>query len=140
MREGIGSIFLYNIIIVFLLIVFAFLAATISYSKAFRVNSKILTTIEKYEGYNALSDDEINKVLGTLGYSVGNSKCPKKNGVEALSKISNTYDYCIYYNEIDNSHYSYGITTYITMDLPLIRSFKLPIYTKTERIYRFTNN
>ena len=38
MREGIGSVFLYNIIILFVIIVFGLLSATISYYKAFKVN------------------------------------------------------------------------------------------------------
>lgn len=140
MKESIGSVALFNIIIIFLLVMFALLAATLSYSKAFRVNSRILTTIEKYEGYNELADQEINNILGTLGYQAGNANCPKKNGVKASAKISNNYDYCVYYMDIDSNHYKYGITTYITLDLPLINKVKLPIYTETERIYRFTNN
>ena len=140
MREGIGSAFLYNVIIVFLLILFAFLAGTLSYSKAFRVNSKILTTIEKYEGYNELSDTEINQILGTLGYSVGRSNCPKRNGVEAMAKISDRYDYCVYYVPIDNCHYSYGVTTYIGLDLPIVSLIKFPVYTESERIFHFEIN
>ena len=140
MKESIGSVALFNIIIIFLLVMFALLAATLSYSKAFRVNSRILTTIEKYEGYNELADQEINNILGTLGYQAGNANCPKKNGVKASAKLSTNYDYCVYYMDIDSNHYKYGITTYITLDLPLINKVKLPIYTETERIYRFTNN
>lgn len=140
MREGIGTASLLNIVIIFLLVTFALLAATLSYSKAFRVNSRILTTVEKYEGYNTLADTEINNILGTLGYRTGSSNCPKKNGVEATSKYSDQYDYCIYYSDIDAHHYKYGVITYITLDLPLISQIKLPIYTETERIYRFTNN
>lgn len=134
-----GTVSLLNIVIIFLLIMFALLAATLSYSKAFQVNSRILTTIEKYEGYNPLSEQEINHILETLGYKTGSSNCPKRNGVKATSKYSDKYDYCIYYSNIDEHHYKYGITTYITLDLPLIRQIRLPIYTETERIYRFTN-
>ena len=51
MREGIGSVFLYNIIIVFIVITFGFLSASLSYMKAFKVNGKIANALEKYEGY-----------------------------------------------------------------------------------------
>lgn len=139
MKASMGSVFTYNIIIVFLLIVFSLLAATISYSKAFRVNSKILNAIEKYEGYNELSDTEINQVLETLGYQIGSGKCSKKDGKTSVDKLSSKYDYCVYYEQIDSRHYKYGVTTYITLDLPLVNKIKLPVYTETERIYYFTN-
>ncbi len=136
MRESLGSVFLYNIIIVFVLIIFAFLAATLAYSKAFRVNSRILTTIEKYEGYNSQSIEEINQILGTLGYRHEASRCGKRGNTDPVT-ASNEYDYCVYFHRIDKDHYSYGVTTYISMEFPLIRNFKLPVYTETERIFDF---
>ncbi len=45
MREGIGSIALYNIIIVFITITFAILAGTLSYSEAFKANNRIINAI-----------------------------------------------------------------------------------------------
>ena len=58
MNQSVGSIALYNIVLIFIVIVFAFLAATVSYSKAFRVNSRIIFAIEKYEGYNDLKQSK----------------------------------------------------------------------------------
>ena len=140
MREGIGSVFLYNIVIVFIVVIFAFLAGTMSYSKAFRVNSRIINALEKYEGYNELSDTEINNVLQTLGYRVntGGFSCPEREGAEAVTKVTDSYEYCVYYYQIDSRHYNYGVLTYIYLDLPVIgRLFKVPVYTRTARIYQF---
>ncbi len=140
MREGIGSVYLYNIVIIFIVVLFAFLAGTMSYSKAFRVNSRIINALEKYEGYNELSDSEINNVLKTLGYRVntGNFSCPQREGAEAVKKVTDSYEYCVYYYQVDSRHYNYGVLTYIYLDLPVIgRLLKIPVYTRTSRIYQF---
>ena len=73
MKEGIGSIFLYNIVIIFIVVVFAILAATLTYYKAFKVNTKIINSIEKFEGYNNLAIADIDNKLLTTGY------LPKEN-------------------------------------------------------------
>lgn len=139
MREGIGSIFLYNIIIVFIVLIFAFLAGTMSYAKAFRVNSKIINTVEEFEGYNKLSDQEIERVLNNYGYrKTTTDKCPNKNGMSVVAKLSNNYKYCLYYQEIDSKHIKYGVISYMYMDLPIIGELmQIPIYAETNSIYRF---
>ena len=139
MREGTGSIFLYNMIIIFIVIVFAFLAGIMSYSKAFRINSKIINAIETFEGYNSKSDAGIKRALTNFGYRIGQDKCPNKYG-EAIDHITkDDFDYCVYELKIDDKHYNYGILTYMYLDLPLIGSkLKVKVYTKTDSIYYFT--
>ena len=142
MRESIGSVFLYNVIIVFVFLVFAFLAGTLSYAKAFRVNSRIAKALEIYEGYNSLSDELIFNSLVTLGYNPRKTgECPVKDGAKAtnITGKSSIYDYCIYRYTVDNRHFTYGITTYINLELPLIERIKLPIYSRTERIFKFSS-
>jgi len=139
MREGLGSVFLYNLIIIFILIVFAFLATTMSYAKAFRVNSKITKIVEKYEGYNKLSDAEIEDMLGTLGYRRQAANCVQYRGLTPTDKLTNDFQYCIYEerDDSDGRHTTYGILTYINFELPFGIAFQLPIYSKTERIFCF---
>ncbi|MFA5603745.1 MAG: hypothetical protein WDA12_02690 [Bacilli bacterium] len=140
MRESVGSIFTYNIIIIFLFIIFAFIAATISYYKAFKVNTFVVSALEKYEGYNRLSVAEIDRSLKTIGYREEKGyTCPKREGVVALSRITGTnHRYCIYRNNEGNNYRSYGVVTYINIDLPIIGDFlSLPVYTKTVRLYNF---
>lgn len=143
MRQGIGSVFLYNIIIVFILITFAFIAGIMSYSKAFKVNSRIANALENYEGYNDLSNQEINRVLSNLGYvsdSKASSTCPRKNGKNAITKFNKGWKYCIYeYDKDDKGYFRYGIITYIRLDLPIIgKALTLPVYSETERIYEYS--
>lgn len=68
MRESIGTSFTLNFIVLFIFLVFAFLAGTLSYYKAYRVNNYIVNAIEKFEGYNDYSIAEIQKGLTAIGY------------------------------------------------------------------------
>ena len=158
MREGIGSTFLYNIIILFVIIVFGLLSATISYYKAFKVNERLLASLEKFEGYNQFSKAEMEDFLVSIGYSYnpdGQSECPsEKNGGVLIQAKNTTYLYCVYYFEDDRgsneeddlngdeepTYYSYAVTSYIYVNLPIAGSFKLPVYTKGERIYNFSDH
>ncbi|MDD2378067.1 MAG: hypothetical protein PHE05_04490 [Bacilli bacterium] len=140
MGQGSGSVFTYNLIIVFLLIVFAFISGTLSYYKAFKVNNLIVSSVEKYEGYNRLSVVEINNSLTTIGYRIeGKFKCPTRGGRSALPQLAGTnHRYCIYKNNEGNNYRSYGVVTYINLDLPVIGDFiRIPIYTKSIRLYNF---
>lgn len=160
MKQSIGTSFILNLVFTFLIILFAFLTATLSYYKAYKVNTRILQAIEKYEGYNGNAQVEINRILGGLGYNMGNSNnCKTYKGSDANANVlirggnnvptnnilpyethleEEKYDYCVYlYNESDD-YYSYGVVTYIHINFPIINQVaKVPIFTKTEKIYKF---
>lgn len=142
MREGIGLTYTLNFIIIFIVITFAFLFGIMSYYKAFKVNSRISNAIENHEGYNSLSIDEINKVLNTIGYTKGSVNCPTRNykKIDYNSISSNDYAMCVYEYPVNSSGYfRYGIVTYINIDIPIIgKTLKLPVYTETEKIYKFS--
>lgn len=137
MRESFGSVFLYNIIILFIIVTFAFLSGTLSYMKAFKANSRIVNAIEKYEGYNGEALTEINNVLNTLGYRAGSPNCKVRDGVMATTE-GTMHDYCIYHYERENNKDYYGVLTYMYFDFPIVGQFKIPLFTKTEKVYYFT--
>lgn len=148
MRESIGSVFLYNIIIVFIVITFGFLSASLSYMKAFKVNGKIANSLEKYEGYNMLSDQEIAQTLNTIGYRVETPECDAKihNKMTYQPVDAGSYkdhEYCLYEyingSDFEGGYFSYGIVTYIHLDIPIVGGiFKIPVYSETESIFRFS--
>ncbi len=158
MRESIGSVFLYNIIILFVIIVFGLLSATISYYKAFKVNERILYSLDKFEGYNQFSEAEIEDYLVSIGYTyspTGQDACPEeKDGGTLIRSNSAKHLYCVYYFSDDRGsneknrlngdkepiYYNYALTSYIYVDLPIVGAFKLPVYTKGERIYNFSDS
>jgi len=160
MRESIGSTFTLNMIILFIIIVFGILAATMSYYKAFKINSRILDALEQYEGYNEPAKNEINRILASIGYpaNASKSKCaPERDGAK-LSSISEEVPgqlYCVYYHKNDTGkndakrvgtknknnepiYYNYSVVTYIYIQLPIVGAFKVPVYTKGERTYNFS--
>ena len=137
MKQSIGTTFMLNFIIVFIVVTFAFLSATLSYMKAFKVNTKIANAIEKFEGYNSLAKSEINTYLDTIGYLRGKANCPKKNDVDAYINDGN-FNYCVYDYGIDKNNYrKFGIITYINVDLPIVGNFKLKVYSETEKMYYY---
>lgn len=151
MKKSLSGVMIFNIIIIFLLAIFALLSATFSYAKAYKVNTRIVSAIEKYEGYNELSLEEINKYLGSLGYLRGvNKNCAPYltlNGVNSEKyekKLTESYYYCVYKFSNssesigDNKYYSYAVITYISLDLPIVGEFKIAIKAKTNRIYDFS--
>lgn len=155
MKEAIGHVPLYTFIMTFIIVMFAFLSATLMYYKAFKVNSKIAYALEEFEGLNSLSDQEIDRILSGLGYHQGFAfECKKRNGM-TLKKIAdpnssiNKYPICIYYSGITSNlnngrvgtkygYFNYGITTHIFFDVPIInQTIKIPIYSESERIFKF---
>lgn len=156
MSGPIGHTFIYNLIILFIVIVFGFLAGTMSYYKAFKINNRIVSAIEKFEGYNTNaagngSLDEINRVLGSFGYRLAEEdfNCPASYGDMNLLEVDsdivgkNPYRYCIYANNTrprEGDFYMYGVLTYMNIDLPFIEKLNIPVFTKTNMIYKFTND
>ena len=149
MKESIGLTVTINVVIIFIVVAFVFVVGIYSYAKAFKASSLIIKSLEKYEGYNNLSYDQINKDLYTLGYIQGNSsKCSETKNASIGEGTLVTFDnqekfqYCIYLfdNDGDEKHYSYGVVSYLTLDFYMFNiKAKFPIYGKTTRIYRFTD-
>ncbi len=164
MREGIGSIQLYNIIIIFFMLMVGFLFATISYHRAFKVNTVITSHIEKYEGYNPLSIAAINRDLTTIAYkSIGNELrgCPtERNGDQLVIGVTN-HKYCVYESVCQTltevaavppggpgipitpsggivQFRQFTVVTYLTFDIPVISNLiEIPITSRTNRVIYF---
>ncbi len=144
MKESVGYTVTLNIVIVFIVIVFAFLAATLVYFKSNKVSNIITETIEKYEGYNSYAKSEITQKLKSIGY---NKK--KLNSCGYISGCTLQYHgndgYCVYLcDEIQRNndkcevYYYYRIKTNMLLNVPIInRLLEIPIYSNTNRLYNF---
>lgn len=145
MKQSIGTSFLLNFIIIFIVVTFAFIIGIMNYMKAFKVNSGISNAIENHEGYNKLAKEDISNFLTSYGYRRNSSKkCPSKNGISALNiaygdSTSKSFPYCIYeYKKNKDGYFYYGITTYIYLDIPIINQYlAIPVYTETEKIFEY---
>lgn len=139
MKESIANSYIFNIIIIFIGIIIVILIGSLSYSKAFKVKTKMISIIEKYKGYNDNNvRTEIDNYLKTAGYTVTRTntsgKCPKVNGVKAINTIKN-YDYCIYrFNTVKGPYYR--VTVFISFDIPILSSYlRIPMSGETRVIY-----
>lgn len=134
MKQSIGLTQTLNIIIIFLAITFAFLIGIVSYYKAFKVSSKIASSIENSEGYNSLSKKEISLILDSLGYKKGRQdSCPSSYGTD-INNLS--YNFCLY-EKTTSPYVSYGIVTFISLDLPIVDHIGIPVYYEARNIYKF---
>jgi hypothetical protein len=143
MKQSIGGVYLYNFIIVYIVVVFAFICGFLSYNRAFKVNNRIINSIEKFEGYNEGSKNEINRTLKTLGYASGTPTCPDRKGGHIIYHEGSPYNYCLYkfISDVDQKkYYKYGITTYIYIDIPVVgKKLRLPVYSTSNRIFVFSD-
>lgn len=113
MKQSIGYTVSLNIVIVFIVIVFAFIGGSISYYKAYKVNNVIEDSIEKYEGFNELSKKDIEMKLSSLGYDRSFVNCGKRNvkadssdNKQLIDKVSGSGEgYCVYYNVLECASY-----------------------------------
>lgn len=87
MRESIGTVSLLNFVLFFIFLVFAFLAGSMSYYKAFRVNNLMVSAIEKYEGFNEYAKEEIDVSVSNLGYENVDFECPALKDNAYLVKL-----------------------------------------------------
>lgn len=151
MRESIGGISLMSIFIFFFIMITFFLTGTVLYYKGYKVNSQIINSLEKYEGYNRYSAREITKVLTALGYREKNSNycgiasdgetkidCQEGNDLFEFKLRCSKSSKNLNNQDVGNNYYiTYDVTTYIYIDLPMGISFKLPVTSKTNPIYQF---
>lgn len=137
MREAIGNTFMYNIVIVFVLLIILVLVGSLSYSKGFKAKNKIINVIEENRGYDATAIEEIDEILKSSGYrpksAFSKKSCPDRNG--ELLEGSDKYFYCVYANTTDRGIY-YSVTIYIRFEIPLLSGIlEFPVSGDTRTIY-----
>ena len=160
MKESISYSFLLNIVIVFIFICAAIIMGMFSYNKAFRANTIILRAIEKYEGYNCASKEEISKNLGTIGYNVPFTHTCKKSEKNCVVAETNKFKVVSYnldgptdgdyvndttgslFVDANNSsqtrNYRYAVTTYMYIDVPVVNQLiKMSVTSRTNTMYEF---
>ncbi len=156
MRESISYTVTLNFAITFIIIVFALLSATLIYFKSNKVGNVIVNSIEKYEGYNSLSEQEIYNKLVSIGYNMQRKNCPQtvKASLDRRASICNivaTGDndtrygsggrgYCVYLC-FENDYYYYRVRTNMLITVPVISSIvNFPVFSNTNRLYDFEGN
>ena len=166
MKESIGYTVTLNIMIIFIVIIIAFLSAALVSFKSNKVSNVITETIEKYEGYNDVAINEITRKLSSLGYNrkkincsdtvdsdyINNLTCPLVQTVSGTGENG----YCVYLCEeseydvnsrgnvvpgTERYYYYYKIRTNMMLNIPIINDIlDIPIFSNTNRLYDFEEN
>lgn len=165
MKESISYTFLLNIIITFVFVCFVIIMGIFSYYRAFKANNIIINEIEKYEGFNCLSKESIERKLQGISYNVPfEATCSAFKGESCAfdddknyAVISYNLDYnswyylngdgmnsqykCTEYSQCFNTiKYQYGVYTYMYIDLPVVSSLiKLRLFGKTSIMTEYRN-
>lgn len=106
MRQAIGSTWLMQLVIIFMLIFVAFLALSINYTKAFKTKNELVNMLEEREGIGSGEDTGalmlINNYLNYNNYSKRGRCEADEYGVSNLNNASleaveegNRYYYCV---------------------------------------------
>ncbi len=156
MREAMGSTWLIGIIITFIAVFSAFLAYSISYTKAFKVKNEIINIIENNEGYSVVpggklsnmseanlnkdshTDAKIYRFIKAIGYnySVFDNK---SNPCEKSHQLKEG-GYCLVKYCEGNGSVHYKVTTYISLSIPVINiGLNIPISGETKSMYYDTS-
>ena len=140
MRESMGATFVYSVVIIIIGIILLLLVASIGYSKAFKVNSRIIDIIENNGGFNESAKSEIGAALGEIGYRVvrnADRSCPTIDGKPGQSSATSNYDYCVYEHSSNRGTY-YTVLTYMYFDFPVIGDLiKIPFTNQSKTLGLF---
>ena len=120
-------------------IILLLLVGSIGYSKAFKVNNRIVDIIEANDGYNAVAEGEVFEALSGIGYRVESVvTCPPLDasyGAATAIRPTLNYDFCVYEHTDNVRGVYYTVLTYMYFDFPVIGSkLKLPIYNQTKTL------
>ncbi len=127
MREAIGATWLFNIVIVFILLFTGYLCLAINYSRAYNVKNEVVDIIERNNGYNTRAQEEIANYLSKIGYRT-TGKCEEgmKGNNDDKSYGLGESVYC--YKEMktggeddyaDSTYYQ--VQVFFRIDLPVLR-------------------
>ena len=82
MKESIGTSYLFQIVIVFVLLFTGYLCLSINYSRSYSVKNNIVNNIQREKGFNEVTRNKIAAYLQKVGFK-STGKCP--DGYDAYS-------------------------------------------------------
>ena len=78
MNKSISGLWLFSIVIVFMMVLIAYVAISINYSNAYKLKTVLVTKLEQYDGWNNTSKKEIDELMHASGYrQTGNCVVPE---------------------------------------------------------------
>ena len=131
MKESIGTSYLFQIVVVFVLLFTGYLCLSINYARSYAVKNNIVNNIEREKGFNDTTRAKISKYLSRVGFkSIG--KCPNdyaaydangtyqgdgKKGVYCVQKVVTSAKH----DDLPEKKY-YRVVVFYKLDLPIFGS------------------
>lgn len=148
MNQSLGYTVTLNIMIVFIVIIFFFISGILIYFKGNKVNNVIIDALERHEGFNHLSREEIEYKISSIGYNRNKITCESGDKITSSSLstcnlISNNGEsgYCIYRCDAvinEEKYFYFKVKTNMMFNLPIINDIiNSPIYANTTWFYDF---
>lgn len=138
MRETIASTWVYQLVIVFILIFVAFLVLSITYTKNYKNKNEMINIIEKYEGVNDDSVKIINNYLVYNNYKA-KGKCKVGDGWIGSTDLSSN----VLENVVEGTKYYYCIKKKFSAnegngpDKPTKKTTKSKMYYQIKTFFKF---
>ncbi len=132
MRQSIGSTWLIQLMILFILLFVGFIILTVNHSKVVRTKDEMINIVEKYEGLNSQSIQLLNYYLSSINYTIKRS-CPEGSGnygAEDLTSDSlvstssgGKYYYCVSKHIGAKTTHYYQLMLFYKFNLPVLGDF-----------------
>lgn len=100
MRDSLGGTVMFVIIIIFLVVALGYLAYSVNYTKAFRMNDKIISLYNEFNGectsdikpgYEQSCQEQIEKYANEIGYVAADLECNKFSNDATVLKYKNLF-------------------------------------------------
>ena len=138
MRNSIAGTWVYATVLVFMVVLIAYVTITINYSNAYEISENIIKAIEQYEGINPKSLEQIERLMNNTHTVKGNCGTDDDfvgiNGNTATKTTNNPGPYSVCVARSDHTvngvtKYYYSITIFFSFNLPVLGdlfTFKIP--------------
>lgn len=149
MNKSISGLWLFAIVIVFMMLLIAYVAISINYSNAYKLKTTLVTKLEQYDGWNNTAKAEIDSLLTSSGYrQTGFCQVPEDrskyigvlNG-HITENPQTRQNYCISRTKRGGQNggedkYYYELTLFLGFNLPVLGDlYTFKITGETSAIY-----
>ena len=143
MKEATASTWLFQIVIVLILLFTGFLCVSINFTAAYKISDALVLSIQREEGFNInqIKEELAEKKYTSDGVCGTGWKAYAANGTEVMNPTSAQASFCIKKvevysgdDEMPSIHY-YKVKVFYSIDVPILSELNLNVQSNTKNIY-----